>query len=405
MASISKRIVSGKPRYDVTYKQPDGRRRMKTFLKRVDADRFAATVEADVLRGTYLDPDAGRVTFKKYAEEWLAIQTFESTTRAAVELRLRLHVYPALGSKMIGQIRPTTVQTWLKAMPVKSASYRSVIFANVSAILNAAVADERIAKNPCVSPVVKRPRPATRKVKPWTVERVASVAEHLPSRWAIALELGAGLGLRQGEIFGLSPADVDFLRGTVSVRRQVRVMPGNQLTFAPPKARRSDDEARTVPLPGNVRDALAAYLVAHPAQSVTLPWRDVDGEPRSIDLILTTRERKAVNRNYWNGAVWKKALTAAGVEPSRVNGMHALRHHYASVLLEDGVSIKAVSDYLGHADPAFTLRTYTHLLPSSRDRAREAIEAAYATREALRLARISAPEAVTQSDDSQMSLG
>jgi site-specific recombinase XerD len=113
---------------------------------------------------------------------------------------------------------------------------------------------------------------------------------------------------------------------------------------------------------------------------VTLPWRDVDGEPLSVDLILTTRERKAVNRNYWNGAVWKQALEAAGIEPSRENGMHALRHHYASVLLEDGVSIKAVSDYLGHADPAFTLRTYTHLLPSSGDRAREAVEAAFAAR-------------------------
>ena len=57
----------------------------------------------------------------------------------------------------------------------------------------------------------------------------------------------------------------------------------------------------------------------------------------------------------------------------RANGMHALRHTYASVLLEDGVSIKALAEYLGHADPGFTLRTYTHLMPSSEDPARTAV--------------------------------
>lgn len=54
--------------------------------------------------------------------------------------------------------------------------------------------------------------------------------------------------------------------------------------------------------------------------------------------------------------------------------MHALRHFYASVLLDAGESIRAVSEYLGHADPGFTLRTYAHLMPTSRDRTRNAID-------------------------------
>ncbi len=56
--------------------------------------------------------------------------------------------------------------------------------------------------------------------------------------------------------------------------------------------------------------------------------------------------------------------------------MHGLRHYYASVLLDAGESIRAVADYLGHSDPGFTLRVYTHLIPSSEDRARQAIDAA-----------------------------
>ena len=54
--------------------------------------------------------------------------------------------------------------------------------------------------------------------------------------------------------------------------------------------------------------------------------------------------------------------------------MHALRHHYASVLLDAGESIKAVSEYLGHADAGFTLRTYTHLMPASDERTRKAVD-------------------------------
>jgi integrase len=53
--------------------------------------------------------------------------------------------------------------------------------------------------------------------------------------------------------------------------------------------------------------------------------------------------------------------------------MHALRHFYASVLLDAGESIKALSAYLGHADAGFALHTYTHLMPTSEERTKKAI--------------------------------
>lgn len=64
-------------------------------------------------------------------------------------------------------------------------------------------------------------------------------------------------------------------------------------------------------------------------------------------------------------------------EPKRAEGFHALRHFYASVLLDGGESIKALSEYLGHADPGFTLRTYTHLMPSSSERTRRAVDGVF----------------------------
>ncbi|MGI5140575.1 tyrosine-type recombinase/integrase [Streptomyces sp. CA-106110] len=58
---------------------------------------------------------------------------------------------------------------------------------------------------------------------------------------------------------------------------------------------------------------------------------------------------------------------------SREHGMHALRHCYASVLPDAGENVKALAEYLRHADPGFTPRTCTHLLPNSQDRARKAV--------------------------------
>lgn len=374
MASISKRQVGGKPRYDVNYREPDGRKRRKTFLKKSDAEGFATSVETDKRRGAYLDPDAGRITFKKYAEEWLANQTFEATTREATELRLRIHAYPVLGSRMLSQIKPSTVQAWLSGLSVKSSTYRRVIFANVSTVLSAAVDDERIAKNPCKAGSVTVPKKDTAKIVPWNAERVQLVRAALPEHYRIALDLGVGLGLRQGEVFGLSPDDVNWLRGTVEITRQVKILGGNRQVLGPPKG----GKVRTIPLPATVRDLLATYLAEHPARSVTLPWRELGGDPVTVPLVLTTRETTAVNRNYFNTYVWKKALTAAGIETARTNGMHALRHHYASVLLDAGESIKAVSEYLGHSDAGFTLRTYTHLMPSSDERTRRAVDDAFA---------------------------
>jgi site-specific recombinase XerD len=75
--------------------------------------------------------------------------------------------------------------------------------------------------------------------------------------------------------------------------------------------------------------------------------------------------------------VWHPALKGASVVPGRENGFHQLRHHFASVALRDGVDIRQLAEYLGHSDPAFTLRVYCHLMPGSPDRIRQAIDRAF----------------------------
>lgn len=356
MASVE-RWKSG--RWRARYRTPDGSSRSKVFDRKVDAERFLVSVEHSKYAGQYVDTTAGRISFGAFAAQWLAAQTFDESTREAVALRLRVHIEPTFGKMELRLIRPSTVQSWLRGRQETCAPrYVRVMLANLSAILGAAVEDGLIARNPCASRAVRAPSVEVSRIVPWTSEQVRAVITAHPEAYKAIPVVAAGAGLRQGEVFGLRVEDVDFLGRRLHVRQQVKIV-GNQLVLAPPKG----GKVREVPLADPVAKALAERLRLHPATD--------DG------LIFTSRERKPLNRTYYNARIWKPALRKAGVEATRVNGVHALRHYFASVLLDAGESVRSLADYLGHADPGFTLRVYTHLMPASADRARKAVEAAF----------------------------
>jgi integrase len=361
-------------RYKVRYLDPDGRERSKTYPDRQlsVAKAFLHEVESAKRHGTYLNPNAGKIKFRDYAEQWLAGQSFKATTRISVPSRLKTQVYPFLGSLDLGAITPTTIRNWIRWMNDRGTarSYRHVCFVHVSAILNAAIDDKLIATNPCKARSVTTPTPGHRKIIPWTDARLKAVWLALPPRAKIAIPLGAGSGLRQGEMFGLSLQDIDRDAHVVHVVRQIQ-QTENTLIFCGPKR----DKVRDVPLSDAVLAELDTYLALFPPASVTLPWDDATGEPTTVELIMTGDNNQPWWRQVFNATMWRPALHRAQVEnPTREDGMHALRHYYASALLEGGVSIKAVSEDLGHADPGFTLRTYTHLMPASHDTTRRVID-------------------------------
>jgi integrase len=359
-------------RWRVRYMAPDGKERSRSFDRKLDADRFRATVEADLLRGTYVDPEAGRITLAAYAETWLAGLTTDAPTIERVQSRVRRHILPVLGGKTLAQLaqRPSIIQAWLKGLGLAPTSARGVL-AHLSAMLKAAVDDGLIIRNPCAVGSVKRPKVPKKKVVPWTAPRVALVRAAMPERYRILTDLGGSLGLRQGEAFGLSPDDINWPRGSFAhIHRQVRVVRGQQC-FAAPKG----DKERDVPVPESVRDRISAALAAFPAVPVTLPWREPGGKLVTVPLIVTTGARHAVNRSYFNQHVWHGALRKAGVPGGRSDGFHALRHHFASSLVSSGeVDIRTVAEYLGHDDPGFTLSVYAHLMPGHDDRMRTVID-------------------------------
>jgi integrase len=248
-----------------------------------------------------------------------------------------------------------------------------VIFIHMQAVFNAAIDDERIRKNPCNASSVQKPQIPVRKFVPWSAERVHAVHQAMNPRYRLTVLLGAGLGLRQGESFGLAVDDVDFEDDTVHVVRQVKIV-GGKPCFGPPKG----GKTRDVPLPGSVAAAIREHVSTYPPVSITLPWQMPGGEPTTASLIVTSREHTAAWRPVYNQWTWLPALRKAGVvRQSRVDGFHALRHFYASTLLDAGETITALAEYLGHADPGFTLKVYTHLMPSSKQRTRRAVDAVF----------------------------
>ncbi|MGW1170865.1 tyrosine-type recombinase/integrase [Streptomyces sp. NPDC002550] len=156
-----------------------------------------------------------------------------------------------------------------------------VAWVYLKAIMQAAVEDKRLYRNPCKgNSSIKPPKKPERKARAWEQDRVDAVREALADRYRIALDLGVGCGLRQGEAFGFSPDDVhgDF----VHIERQI-LMYKSRLYFGPPKGGKECD----VPLP----KVLAKRLLTHQERSnrSTSPCRG--WTPRSPTSHATTGAR------------------------------------------------------------------------------------------------------------------
>lgn len=226
--------------------------------------------------------------------------------------------------------------------------------------------------------MIQKPDAVKTEAVPWTAVQVAAVAAGLPAHLAALPFLGAACGLRQGEAFGLAKGDLDFLRRTVHVEVQVKLV-ARQLHFAPLKNHKTC-KARDVPLAGPVLPILAEHIRQHPPVEVTLPWHDPrdpakHGKPVTRELVFAWRGREAINRGSFN-PVWRRAWRGAGIpDRGRLNGFHVTRHTAASAWLSAGVALALakVAALLGDTQEV-VLATYSHFLPGDEDRARLVME-------------------------------
>lgn len=347
MASIKKRADGV---WRARYRDASGKEHARHFKRQTDAKRWLDEVTASVLTGMYVDPRAGRMTFREYAEHWRSIQVHRPTTAEVVERVLRRRIYPTIGDRPLSSIKPSEIQALVKSWDIAPATVQ-VTYSYVATIFKAAVLDKRVAESPCRG--IKLPEVVKEQVVPMTTDQVHAIIEAMPERYRAMVVLAAGTGMRQGEVFGLTLGQVRFLERELHVDRQLVAVSGRAPVFGPPKTRSS---RRTIPLPNVVVEALARHVEVFPP---------VEGEP-----IFTGSDGQRLRRSAF-GEVWRKATRAAGVE--RVT-FHGLRHYYASLLIRHGESVKVVQARLGHKSADETLNTYAHLWPDADDRTREAVD-------------------------------
>jgi integrase len=347
-------------RWRARYIDADGRERSQTFARKGDAERFLVAIEADLLRGTYVDPQRAKLTLAAYAERWLQAQLLRPASRRTYEIYLRTRILPALGGRSLGSLTPTDVRGLLTTLQADLAPITvHHVHGLLATLLRAAVDDGYLARSPCARTAPGKGGRA--EIRPLTVEQVRALIDALPERYRVAGLLGAGCGLRVGEVLGLRAGAVRFAEREVAVVEQLQLLPGAPPRLVPPKTASS---RRVVPLPDVVADAVRAHL---------------DREPAAADeLLLRSRPGGPTWPNSFNDSVWRPATRRAALPGTR---FHDLRHFYATALIRAGESVKTVQAALGHARAVETLDTYAGLWPDAEQRTRAAVDGLGLSRE------------------------
>lgn len=359
-------------RYKARYRDHLGRSRSKTFRLKKDASDFLKTVGADIIRGSYVDPRLGRITFSEWADHWLETKVnLRPGTYARYRRIVRRSLIPAFGPTQIAKIGPLDVRKWLADMAAShppSAVRRNYVLFRM--VMKAAVDNELIIKTPCVAEL---PRAAQAEMRFLTVIEVDELANAINPHFKVLVYVLAYCGLRWGEAAGLKRKYIDTSRRTVRVEEQLTEV-DNKFLFSQPL--KTSAARRTVRMPA----FLAALLEQHFADLEALRQSIGLGRLEPDDLVFTNTKGGTLHRGGFRLNHWLPAIRKAGLHGLRV---HDLRHTAVALAINfSNAHPKAVQVRFGHSSIQQTYDRYGHLFPQMDQAIAEDLDAAY---EAARL--------------------
>ena len=371
MASIKQKTdAKGFTVYQVQASDGRGRRVYRTFKPQPtwsakttqrELRKFAAQLENELKGGQVLTKAERREQARRDAAQAAKVQTFRQyvdrvwmpqkrataarSSLRAYEVNLRLHVLPTLGDSLLGEITPPMITALFYQLQAEGLADKTLnlIWNITGEIFSTAVQDEILDH----SPMQKARRPAASKdakvdqdKKAYTAEEMLRVLEAIgqePLVWRALALLLTMTGLRRGEACGLQWDCVDFATGEITIKRNVQPCKGGVYVTTPKTGRE-----RTVLAPPDVLDLLRQLRQEQP---VTVRW--VFARPHSTEPInpnSVTNHFRQMGRRY-------------GLEDFHP---HKLRHSFASIAIEQGADVAAVSKCLGHSTIQTTLAVYTH---------------------------------------------
>ncbi len=326
-----RKLPSG--RWQARYRDKSGRQRAVpgTFPSKADAGRALARLQADMDRGDYFDPKAGRVTLEAYAESWVLTRMVRGgplapRTAELYRSQLALHIVPQLGGTELRHLDAKAIKAWHRDLTGSSGpgmTTAAKCYRLLRAILNTATEEDLIPRNPCSIRGAGRENVPERPML--SVDQVDALADAVPDRWRAAVLLAAWAGLRSSEVAALRRHRLDLVAGTVTVAEPVK----------------SEASKRTVAIPPHVLEELQHHL-EHYAQ------------PQPDGLVFVGPLGGPLRRSNFNEDVFRPAVKAAGLPPGIT--FHDLRGVSATLAARAGGTTKELMRRLGHSSPAMALR-------------------------------------------------
>ena len=349
----------------VTYTDPAGRRRLKTFDRKRDGESFETAVGTEIHRGLHV-PDSESIMVAEAAKLWLIScenAGLERSTLDAYRQRVALHIVPLIGAVKLSQLSAPRVRAFEDVLRVNrsAAMVRQVITA-LGAILADALDRGLVGQNVVRGRSRARRSDDKRKGKlkvgvdiP-SPDEIRRLIAHLDPRWRPLLLTAIFSGLRSSELRGLRWHDVDLKVGELHVRQRAD-------RFSAIGRLKSEAGERTVPLPPMVVNALREHRLACPKGDLDLVFPNGAGNVENY--------RNIIKRGLLPTMLAAGVVDADG--KAKYTGLHALRHFYASWCINrrvDGgleLPLKVVQARLGHASIQMTADVYGHLFPRGDD--------------------------------------
>lgn len=369
--SITAYETAAGKRYRVRYRKPDKSQTDKRgFRTKKEAELFLASVTVSKATGEYIDPALGRIRITDLSAGWLAGKksTLKPSTYRPVLSAWEQHVQGEWGTREVAKIQPSEVQQWVAQLAeTRSATTVARALGVLAGILDVAVGDRRIPRNPARGAKAPRKKPKPRVyLNHDQVHRLAAASAHP----ALLLTL-AYTGLRWGEATALRMRNINEVRRRLTVEENA-VLAGAELHVGTPKSHRK----RTVPYPPFLGRLLAV---------------EARGKGPA-DLLFgdgISHLRLPNSQNGWFAAAVKRvqaedAKVAAEAKARGDDALpvmprvtpHDLRHTAASLAISSGANVKAVQRMLGHASAAMTLDTYADLFDDDLDAVADSLAAA-----------------------------
>ena len=283
---------------------------------------------------------ASKITVAQYAENWLPTYKADVSAKTFNDYAKQLEkLIGEIGGMQLADVRPsdiTRVYNLFVGMSQSLIHRAAMIYVSM---FEAAREDGYILRNPCKSAQAK-PVKGTAGTHRVITDRERQLIHETDHRMRPLAMVMLYAGLRRGEALALDvDRDVDFKRGTITVREAVRYDSNAAIIDSPKTAA----GLRTVPL-------------LPPLRAILQDWHG---------RLLTSRDGgPATECTFSRGwESYQRALTQAAGKPVDIR-CHDLRHSYCTFLRDHGVDMHIAMQWMGHADEKMILHIYDHVTPA-----------------------------------------